>query len=65
LPQNRRLADVVAAGNAAVCLAVVEPLASLPLQARGQRGLTAELHAIDLGIGTAIPPNCLTMDAPL
>src|SRR5882724_5212250 len=45
-PRNRRLTDIVAAGNAALCLAGVEAVAGLPLLVRSERRLAAEFHAL-------------------
>lgn len=41
-PGNRRLADVVAAGNAALCLASLDPLPRLPPLMRGEFRFAAE-----------------------
>ena len=49
----RRLADVVAAGDAALCLASVDRFARLSLLMGGQLRLAAELHTLDFGVGTA------------
>jgi hypothetical protein len=49
--KNRRPADVVAPGDAALCLPAGKPLACPPLLMRGDRWLAAKLHAICLGVG--------------
>src|SRR5258707_15723735 len=55
-PGNRRLTDVVAAGNAALCLAGVEAFAGLALLVRGECRLTAEFYALGFGAGPTPPP---------
>ena len=50
---NRALADIVAAGDAALCLAGGEAFAGLLLLVRGERRLAAEFDALRLGVGRA------------
>jgi len=52
-PGNRRLADVVAAGNAAMCLASRDPLPRLAPLMRGEFWLAAESYALGLRVGSA------------
>ena len=50
---NRRLTDVVAADNAASCLAAVEAFAGLPLLVWGERRLAPEFAVLRFGVGPA------------
>jgi hypothetical protein len=50
-PRNRRLTDIVAAGDAALCLAGVEPLARLPLLERREYGFASKFHPFRLPVG--------------
>ena len=52
-PRNRALADIEAAGNAALRLTGFEALAGLFLLVRGEGRLATEFDAVGLGVGPA------------